>query len=65
MPKQLRVRGHTLPYEGRVKRAGFLGNGTGFGKCSCGASSRVPLPDTAARQRWHRDHKADVLARPS
>jgi hypothetical protein len=29
-------------------------------RCECGEWS-PELPSTAARQRWHRDHKNDVL----
>lgn len=66
-----RVVGHELRNEGRVFRIGeryyaSLGsgerNGPGSARCSCGAES-PSLPTTAARQRWHRQHKADVLAR--
>lgn len=39
-----------------------LGTGPGKGRCSCGVTSEWELPTTAARQRWHRIHKGDVLA---
>lgn len=63
MPKQIIVSGHTLPREGQLRvAAGVRGrNGGGFTKCSCGEESPV-LNSTAARQRWHRQHKLDVIA---
>lgn len=63
MPKQLIVKGHTLPFEGRVY--GYLGlaSGPGLGRCSCGVTSGKQLPTTAARQRWHREHKQAVIDR--
>ncbi len=64
MAKQLRVAGHALPWEGRVVDRwayGGLGNGGGPARCSCGEKS-PHLPSTAARQRWHRQHKEAVLA---
>lgn len=61
MPKQLIVKGHTLPYEGRVSTFMRMGSGPGKGKCSCGAESSETLPTTAARQRWHREHKQAIL----
>jgi hypothetical protein len=60
MARQLRVAGHTLPFEGRVMVAGWYRNGPGFGRCSCGARSEKELPNTAARQRWHRAHKEEI-----
>lgn len=57
----MRVAGHGLRYEGRTHNAyRGLGNGVGTGKCECGAES-PDLPTTAARQRWHKEHKAEVL----
>ena len=32
----------------------------GVAVCRCGATSE-PLPSTAARKRWHREHKQAVL----
>ena len=56
------VKGHTLFNEGELfYELGKL-NRSGNGECSCGAISEV-LPSTAARQRWHREHKAEVVAR--
>lgn len=59
--QQIRVKGHTLRYEGRV--SGFYGMRSGKGQaiCSCGWQSGT-LDTTAARQRAHRRHKAEVLA---
>lgn len=57
MSKQLIVKGHTLPFEGRMMDH----NGPGFGRCSCGTTSSHLLRNTAARKRWHRDHKLTVL----
>lgn len=57
--KPNRLPGHTLPYEGRVKSYFGLGNGPGRAKCSCGAESSA-LESTAARQRWHRQHKDEI-----
>jgi hypothetical protein len=67
-----RVSGHGLLHEGRpVLVAGCCGSldnhcqrnhydKIGHGICSCAALS--PCEDTtAARQRWHRKHKAEVL----
>lgn len=62
-----RVSGHTLRDEGAVYTAEghrrYLQNLTGYGHgmCSCGALSPV-LPSRSARKRWHREHKAEVLA---
>jgi hypothetical protein len=68
------VRGHGLQHEGQpVLAADCCGttsndrrrnsyDALGHGLCSCGEMS--PCEDTtAARQRWHRLHKADVLER--
>lgn len=55
------VRGHALRYEGRVlSTGGWVKSGPGPGRCECGAIS-PELPSTAARQRWHRDHKQAVI----
>jgi hypothetical protein len=64
MAKQLRVPGHTLPWEGRVSDyTAYWGvrGGSGRTHCSCGEQS-PELPSTAARQRWHREHKEAFLA---
>ena len=50
------VKGHTLLFEGRVSTYHGYGTGPGRGRCSCGAESET-LPTTAARKRWHREHK--------
>lgn len=62
------IPGHGLQAEGRAY--GDNGNGgwtrimvgDGVGLCSCGDTSEV-LPSDAARKRWHKDHKADAVAR--
>lgn len=55
-----RLAGHGLRYEGRVvaKSGAWLVNGSGPAKCECGEYSPV-LQSTAARKRWHREHKAE------
>ena len=62
------IRGHGLQSEG--KPYGDSGEGgwmhlyqrhVGVGLCSCGATSEV-LASDAARKRWHREHKAAVVA---
>lgn len=55
-----RVPGHTLWHEGRILTYHGWGSGEGKGLCSCGEQSPA-LPTTAARQRWHREHKQAVL----
>lgn len=59
----LRVAGHGLidegwPFIGTKIRASRR-NGPGMGKCECGQMSDL-LPSTAARKRWHKDHKLAV-----
>jgi hypothetical protein len=70
MPENTRVAGHSLEWEGaphnehgsRIQRAYPMEKGgEGRGKCSCGTLSDV-LPSKSARQRWHKDHKAEVVA---
>lgn len=61
MAKQLRVPGHALRFEGRVRTGWTYGSGPGTAQCSCGEESPCLLT-TAARQRWHREHKAAVVA---
>lgn len=54
-----RLKGHTLPNEGRLYDAHGYPVNTGKATCSCGEQS--PETDTiAARQRWHRSHKAGI-----
>ncbi len=60
MAEQLRVPGHGLLFEGRVANGWSFGTGPGRARCSCGKRS-PDLPSTAARQRWHRQHKRAVL----
>lgn len=55
------LKGHGLRFEGRVNGYFGMGSGPGKGRCSCGAESET-LPTTAARQRWHRQHKARAAA---
>jgi hypothetical protein len=57
--KPNRLADHELPWEGRVEDSlAYWGvrHGEGTTSCSCGEQSPV-LPTTAARQRWHREHK--------
>lgn len=71
MTTAVRVPGHTLVAEGaaHVERTVHIDtvvqirvrDRVGRGLCSCGATSSV-LPSTGQRKRWHRDHKAAVLA---
>lgn len=62
----MRVEGHTLWYEGAVHDASGLvvlpirRGGRGRGRCSCNALSEM-LDSGAARRRWHRRHKQEVL----
>ncbi len=55
------VKGHSLLFEGKTPGAIRWTGGEGPGKCSCGVLS-PSLPTTGARQRWHKEHKAEVLA---
>lgn len=55
------VKGHHLLFEGAALGQSFNRTGSGIGGCSCGARSEE-LPTRAARKRWHKDHKAGVLA---
>jgi hypothetical protein len=63
-----RVSGHTLHSEGAAfkfdGRFAYSDTGWGLGKCSCGVLSEM-LPSRNARKRWHREHKAAVLAEKS
>lgn len=65
-----RVSGHTLRNEGAAfeRRDGhhyrinvWSTFGDGYGLCSCGARSPI-LSSGGARKRWHREHKAEILA---
>lgn len=49
-----------VPYMGRAFR--YTGEAEGRAVCSCGDCSEV-LPSTAARRRWHEEHKAEVRVR--
>lgn len=61
-----RVSGHWLLSEGAAfthvgsRRWPSGTAGPGYGRCSCGAMSDW-LDTGAARKRWHREHKAEVL----
>lgn len=65
------VRGHGLLNEGvgyppgirdLVQRYRYIFHDPrGVGGCSCGAIS-PPLPSNAARKRWHKAHKAEIVA---
>jgi hypothetical protein len=59
-----RLVGHELRWEGRLDNYVYARNRNGEGstRCTCGALSPV-LPSTAARKRWHREHKDAVRAR--
>jgi hypothetical protein len=73
--KASRLAGHGLPYEGRAldehrpigrglwgsHRPGFWSSSLPVGRtrCECGEWSPV-LPTTAARKRWHREHKDEI-----
>lgn len=67
-----RVRGHALEWEGAAMVWWDDGEGgghwrgyhgaAGAARCTCGGRS-PDLPSDGARKRWHRRHKADVLAR--
>jgi hypothetical protein len=60
-PYKGRLSGHSLLFEGQPCGLNFYArSGNGSGKCSCGELSPI-LPTNAARKRWHREHKADVL----
>lgn len=62
-PFKGRLAGHELLFEGQPCGVHFYArNGNGLGKCSCGELSEL-LPTNAARQRWHRQHKADIAAK--
>lgn len=62
MTKQVIVKGHTLPFEGKTpdQWTGRNNHPVGSTKCSCGALSPI-LGSTYARQRWHRQHKLAVV----
>lgn len=73
---QMRLKGHGLRHEGRAlldergvpfgsrDAAGLYveprGDGHGCALCECGATSPV-LDSNAARKRWHRDHKTEMV----
>jgi hypothetical protein len=67
--KAERVKGHELCREGAAHFSGeheyTTREGTwGRGCCSCGQMSEM-LPSTAARKRWHREHKRRIQAERS
>ena len=61
------IPGHGLHAEGKP----FIGDGRGgwtrpdwgigYGLCSCGEASPEQLDSDAARKRWHREHKEQVI----
>ena len=53
------LKGHTLLGEGRPIETCFRGIGKGKAYCSCGQLSPV-LECTAARKRWHKEHKQAI-----
>jgi len=55
------VSGHTLLFEGSALGHDSSGCGAGVGGCSCGERS-PELPNRAARKRWHKEHKAAIVA---
>ena len=59
--KSNRLAGHTLRNEGRVYDPHGYPMCCGPAVCSCGAQSES-LHTAAARQRWHREHKATIRA---
>lgn len=66
MPRNTRVSGHYLiregfPHDSNGYELGWQAK-QGRGKCSCGALSDW-YDTTAARQRWHSSHKADIVAK--
>lgn len=57
------MRGHGLVNEGRVLNMfGRAMKIAAPGRCACGAESPKKYDTAAGRQRWHRRHKAEVLA---
>lgn len=60
-PFKGQLAGHGLRMEGRVNKYHGWGSGEGRARCYCGEESPT-LPTTAARQRWHREHKAQIAA---
>lgn len=65
-PRSNRVRGHALRDEGMPFEKGVrlpVYGSLGYGRYECGAESPL-LDTTAARKRWHRQHKAELLAAP-
>lgn len=63
MKRSTRLAGHGLPHEGRVwdGLTRQFGNYAGETHCSCGLVSPF-LPTTAARKRWHGEHKDAIRA---
>lgn len=60
MSAQLRVKGHTLPQEGRIYSLGYGFTPKGRARCSCGWQSSEVLESDGARKRAHREHKLEV-----
>jgi hypothetical protein len=61
MPRNTRLRGHSLRGEGLpYEEDGTVAQGpVGRGKCQCGEMSEVLISDRA-RKAWHRRHKAEL-----
>jgi hypothetical protein len=60
MPKQLRVKGHTLANEGAIIDEHGYWHSNGPARCTCGWESEV-LDSDGARRRAHRTHKYRLL----
>lgn len=60
MKANTRLAGHELRNEGRVYDGIHLVR-EGASRCSCGEWSPL-LPSSAARKRWHREHKDAIRA---
>lgn len=65
----VQVPGHTLAFEGAAHdehgaRLHLHTGNAGRARCSCGELSPV-LASGRARKAWHREHKAEVAARPA
>jgi hypothetical protein len=56
------VKGHTLLFEGQALGRSHDRCGRGIGGCTCGERSEE-LPNRASRKRWHKQHKAEVIAK--
>lgn len=61
----MRVPSRGLQREGRAHDhfGRYIGGPVGYALCSCGAMSEM-VGTTAARQRWHVDHKREMTTAP-